>query len=415
MTEYLIGALFGIAIGGLIAFFVWRIAQERIRPFDETKAELEKARNDLEALRIEIAKVDERLKASEESEMRMREAFKALSADTLEAATKSFLDLAEQRFNVHQEKSIGELEQRKQAVDSLVKPINESVGKVQQHLHDLETKREGAYSALQEQVKAMMDEARRLSGALKSPTSRGNWGEVQLRRTVELAGMTNYCDFEEQSTFDGTDRRLRPDMIVKMPNGRVVAVDAKTPLSSFMEAFEAKDEEERARLIKQHAQQVRSHVASLSKKEYWDAIGQTPEFVVLFLPGEVYYNAALEQDPSLIEFGAEKKVLIATPPSLIGLLKAVAYGWSQRLLEENVREISNAGKELYDRLRTMANHLHDVGKKLNGAAESYNTLVGSYQTRALVSARKLKELGVASKTDLPDIPPIDTQAREIEP
>lgn len=415
MTEYLIGALFGIAIGGLIAFFVWRIAQERIRPFDETKAELEKARNDLEALRIEIAKVDERLKASEESELRMREAFKALSADTLEAATKSFLDLAEQRFNAHQEKSIGELEQRKQAVDNLVKPINESVGKVQQHLHDLETKREGAYSALQEQVKAMMDEARRLSGALKSPTSRGNWGEVQLRRTVELAGMTNYCDFEEQSTFDGTDRRLRPDMIVKMPNGRVVAVDAKTPLSSFMEAFEAKDEEERARLIKQHAQQVRSHVASLSKKEYWDAIGQTPEFVVLFLPGEVYYNAALEQDPSLIEFGAEKKVLIATPPSLIGLLKAVAYGWSQRLLEENVREISNAGKELYDRLRTMADHLHDVGKKLNGAAESYNKLVGSYQTRALVSARKLKELGVASKAELTDIPPIDTQAREIEP
>jgi Uncharacterized protein conserved in bacteria len=284
----------------------------------------------------------------------------------------------------------------------------------------MEVARGEAYGDLKAQVqslittqKELQSETGNLVRALRTPNVRGRWGEIQLRRVVEIAGMLSYCDFSEQETIQGETGRLRPDLVVKLPGGKNVVVDAKTPLQAFLEAFETTDEDERRRCLSNHARQVRDHINTLSGKKYWEQFESTPEFVVMFLPGETFFSAALEQDTSLIEHGVLNRVIPASPTTLIALLKAVSYGWNQEKLARNAQEISILGKELHERLRNLAGHITGVGSNLDKAVEAYNRAVGSLENRVLVSARRFAELGASVAEEIPELEPIETTSRAL--
>jgi DNA recombination protein RmuC len=267
----------------------------------------------------------------------------------------------------------------------------------------LETARVSAYTLLTSQLQALGCETGNLVKALRTPHTRGQWGEMQLRRAVEMAGMVDYCDFRVQQTLYAEDSRLRPDMVVMLPNGRRMVVDSKAPLSAYLDAIEIEDDGLRAAKLKQHAMQVRTHVEQLAQKAYWAQFDQAPEFVIAFLPGESFFSAALQHDPGLIEFGADKKVLVATPTTLIALLKAVAHGWRQEQIAQNAVEISRMGRELYERLSKLAEHFAAVGSHLNRATRAYNDAAGTFERRVLVSARRMKEKGVTVAEDIPEV------------
>jgi DNA recombination protein RmuC len=350
----------------------------------------------------------------------LQNAFKALAADALKNNNSSFLQIAQETLKRFQSEARGDLEARQKAVADLVAPVRDSLGKVDAQIQQMEIARGEAYGDLKAQVqslvttqKELQSETGNLVRALRTPNVRGRWGEIQLRRVVEIAGMLSYCDFAEQETIITDAGRMRPDLVVKLPGGKQVVVDAKTPLQAFLDAFETNDEEARRTCLANHARQVRDHISALSGKKYWEQFEATPEFVVMFLPGETFFSAALEQDTGLIEHGVLNRVIPASPTTLIALLKAINFGWSQEKLARNAQQISALGKELHDRLRKLATHITGVGTNLDRAVEAYNQAVGSLENRVLVSARKFAELGASVAEDIPELEPIETTTRAL--
>jgi DNA recombination protein RmuC len=372
------------------------------------------------ALEGERRAAQERKDSFKQAAEELSEKFKALSRDALKDNNQSFLQLANATLQKFQETAKGDLESRQKAIDQLVRPLKESLEKVDGKIGEIEKERAGAYSELREQVRGLatvqlqlQTETGNLVTALRAPHIRGRWGEIQLRRVVEMAGMLQYCDFDEQTTVATEDGRIRPDVIIRLPGNRTIVIDAKVPFDAFYESISTRDDEVRSARLKDHARLVRTHIGSLSKKSYWESVQPTPEFVLLFLPGETFYSAALEIDPKLIEDGVGKGVIIATPTTLIALLKAVSYGWRQEQMAENAREVSDLGKTLYDRLRVFTNHFADIGKGLDRALDSYNRGVGSLEGRVLRTARKFKERGAIAGEDIEILEPIDKASRAL--
>ena len=374
--------------------------RERAEARAETAGELAAARQDNKWLTEEIARHKEALGATQalldKAELQLRDAFQSLAADALKDNRAAFLDLAKTSFaGFHQ-------------------PIAETLRKVDVRLTEVEHERVAAYARLSEQVFALNSATSTLSRALRTPAVRGRWGEMQLRRVVEIAGMVHRCDFDEQPSLQGDGGRLRPDLVVHLPGGKQIVVDAKAPLEAFLDAQESADEEARAAKLQAHARQVREHMDRLGAKAYWEPLGASPELVVMFLPGETLFSAALQHDLTLIEHGLEQRVLLASPITLIALLTTVAHTWRQEALTENYREVAKLGKEFYERLATFADRLDDVRKRLDGAVQAYNEAAGSFETRVLVSARRLKELNITAAEELPPALPIDTVPRVLK-
>ena len=363
-------------------------------------AELAAARQDLKWVREDAERKTQALDSAQslldKTEQRLRDTFQALAADALKDNRASFLDLARTSFEGYQQ------------------PIAESLSRVDQRLKDAERERVEAYSRLSEQVVALGSTANMLSRALRTPAVRGRWGEMQLRRVVEIAGMLHRCDFDEQPGVPSDNGRLRPDLIVHLPGGKQIVVDAKTPLEAFLDAQECTDDDRRAIRLQAHSRQVRDHMDRLGNKAYWDQLSNSPELVVMFLPGETLFSAALQQDLTLIEHGLEQKVLLASPITLIALLTTVAHSWRHEALTENYREVARLGKEFYERLATFADRFDDVRKRLDGAVQAYNEAAGSFEARVLVSARRLRELDVTTAAELPLADPIERVPRVLK-
>jgi len=429
VTDFIYLLLFvaGAMTGGWLGLF---IARQKISPKHAADlAQLQARILELTAqnaalqatLERDQAAAAEKLAVLDAAREQLANAFKALSAEALHTNNQQFLELARTQLESFQVQARTDLEVRQRKIDESLKPIRDSIDKFDLQVKDLEKNRAVAYQSLTEQVQLLMREQVALRGetsnlvsALRQPTVRGRWGEIQLRRVVELAGMLAHCDFREQQSIDTDEGRLRPDLIIHLPRGRTVIVDSKVPLSGYLSALEARDDATRTLHLQEHARAVKGHITALSRKGYAAEVRGSAEFVVMFLPGEVFFSAALEQDPSLIEAGVDQGVMIATPTSLIALLRAVAYGWRQEEIAHNAEKISELGKEVYDRLSVMGEHWARVGKNLKQAVDGYNLAISSLESRVMVSARRLRDLDPALDAGrLEPIDPVDVTPRPL--
>lgn len=411
-TVFILAVALAALLGGLVVFLVQHRKQSMLRA--------EAARLEAE-LAGEHRRAEERIAALDEAREQLRETFGAMASEALKHNSGEFLKLAQENlkaFHVHAE---GTLTQREQAVENLVKPIREALEKTELQIRRMENERKEAYGSLTKHLETMAESQRLLQGetrnlvqALRRPEVRGQWGELTLKRLAELAGMVDRCDFYEQEQVQTESGRQRPDMIVRMPDGREIVVDAKTPLDAYLNAVEAGDDDTRKRELERHARKVRERVRELSAKAYWQQFRNAPDFVVLFIPGDQFLTAALDQDRSLLEDALAAKVILATPTSFVALLRAVAFGWRQEALTENAEQIRKLGELLYQRLGTFADHLAKLGKTLDASVGAYNKAVGSFDTRILPGARKFAELGIASTDAVAELEQIERAARSVQ-
>ncbi len=422
-------AVLACGVGGLAtgAWLVDRAARDRIRRAEEAAAGALAHAREVEA-RLGLAEQAlaheqklgrERVRLLEASQGRLTAEFKALSSEALRESSTSLLSLAEERFATVQSNANRELDARRLAVEHLVAPLGDSLSKMESRLQTMELGRQDAYSALVTQVRALHEgherlrvETGNLVTALRSPSARGRWGEIQLRRVVEMAGMLHHCDFTEQAGLEGADGRLRPDIVVHLPGDKTVVIDAKAPLEAYLDAVSATDDATARTKLVAHARQLRVHVDKLAAKSYWEALSNAPDFVVLFLPSDQLLSGALEHDAGLMEYAVGNRVLLATPVTLIALLRSVAYGWQQQGLAENARRIAELGREMQDRLARFAEHLAKVGRGLESAVDAYNASVGSFESRVLVTGRRFQDLEVAGRP-VPELTTIDLRPRPV--
>lgn len=399
-------------LGGLVVFVALHRKQSELRA---TAARLEAE------LAGERRRAEERIAALDDARDQLRETFGAMASEALKHNSGEFLKLAQENLKAFHVRAEGALTQREQAVENLVKPIREALEKTELQMRRMENERKEAYGSLTKHLETMAESQRLLQGetrnlvqALRRPEVRGQWGELTLKRLAELAGMVDRCDFYEQEQVQTETGRQRPDMIVRMPDGREIVVDAKTPLDAYLNAVEAGDDDTRKRELERHARKVRERVRELSAKAYWQQFRNAPDFVVLFIPGDQFLTAALDQDRSLLEDALAAKVILATPTSFVALLRAVAFGWRQEALTENAEQIRKLGELLYQRLGTFAEHLAKLGKNLDASIGAYNKAVGSFDTRILPGARKFAELGIASTDAVAELEQIERAARSVQ-
>ncbi|MGA2835801.1 MAG: DNA recombination protein RmuC [Acidimicrobiales bacterium] len=412
------GLVLGLVVGVVVGCAVGLLA----RSGQLSRATSARVRSEAELAATRAAS-EERSSALEDVRRQMAGEFAQLSSLALRQNADQFLQLADAKLGESRQAAEGELARRQEAIEHLLAPIAEQLGKYDEGMHALERERLRSYTALTEQMQQLstshdrlQKETRSLVTALRSPQTRGRWGELQLRRVVEMAGMLERCDFSEQVSSDGDAGRMRPDMVVHLPGGKNVAVDAKVPMQAFLDANEAEDESVRRIHLASHGRQMKAHVDALSRKEYWKRVDPSPEFVVAFVPGDPLLTAALEHEPGLMEYAVANHVLLATPTSLIALLRAVAYGWQQESLTENAREVQVLGAQLYERISVLGDHVAAVGKSLTGAVTAYNRAVGSLEGRVLVTARRFVEMGVVGtgQGELPQPVPVDSATRPVQ-
>ncbi len=394
------------------------IVEEKQNEIARLKTLLAEAGTQLEEERKSAA---EKIALLEDAKARLSETFRTLSAEALKSNNESFLQLARENLSKIQETAKGDLDLRKKEVDNLIEPIRQMLDGMNQNIQGVEKERNSAYAGLKEQVESLLKGQKNLSAetgklvkALRKPNVRGRWGEIQLQRVVEIAGMTEHCDFTQQQSVSTGDGRLRPDMMIRLPNERRIVVDAKAPLEAYLDSVGAESDREKAAFLQTHARHVKDHLRKLGEKAYWDQFDSTPEFVVMFLPGESFFSAALEADPKLIEYGVDQRVILATPTTLIALLKAVAYGWSQEKMAEHARQISELGTELYDRIGTLSEHFIRLGRHLDNSVTFYNKSVATLESNVLTSAKKMKELGIRSKKEPDALEVIERTSREFK-
>lgn len=399
----------GLLLGATIA---WLVARQRQRHLVD----------DIERLNADLKSQDavqlERESAFEAATSRLAKAFADLSNQSLKSNSETFLRLAQENLKTQNEKAKHTLSEREKAIENLVKPIHEALQASQKQITDLEKARSEAYGGIKEQLEAMQvgqkslaQETRNLVKALRRPEVRGRWGEMTLRRLVELAGMVEHCDFREQVHSVGDDQIIRPDMVVRMPERRELVVDVKTPLDAYLEAIEAEDDAQRQLHLQRHASNIREHIRTLSSKAYWAQFSASPEFVILFIPGDQFLSAALNEDPDLIEYALSRQIILATPTSFVALLKAVAYGWRQLALADNASDIRELAEDLYSRLSTFVGHMNKLGRQLGSSVENYNRAVGSLERNVLPGARKFVELGVQAKKKMEKLETLDPVPR----